>query len=553
LNTIEDVSPPILKKIEISPLSVNVTLRPATIEIKLLVQDDASGVQSVDASLINPTNFDVFSRLSAYYYSDVPVAGTPVPISMSLEVPRFTRSGRYELKLRVSDVRGNTLSYNSDGANKAVFIDIFNTLEDVSPPKLLSLVARTPTTVNASSAVRSVKYEVVVQDDLSGTRDVYLSAYSSPPDGESSIFDPIYSGYQETPIAGQLAKFNVSLEVKQSTKPGKYLLNLYLSDAAGNSVSLNAEKLAAMNVSTTIVVVNPEYDGLPPQLKDLVLSSSKVNVSLAPAKIDLQILVQDDSSGFKYGTVELYTPDIQSSDRGEVAPAQTAFASGVVRRKSERNSRTGKERDLSEESFAYEFLVSNATFTASKKVAGKAMAYNVSLTIPKFVLPGAYFINVNLFDFAENSDYFDSRALSSLSFPSKIEVSNKIVDSEPPVLVSFTTRSPLVVDVTSGPVTVEFQAVARDALSGVAYAYSAISGPGKSYDFYNSTEVKFDEPIAGKPVTFAISFTLEPSLRSGVYSLEVVVLDAAFQYIDLYSNDLFSLGFAGNLTIISSK
>jgi Bacterial Ig-like domain len=551
INANYDGTPPvILKPIEISPTSVNVTLRPATIDIKLLVQDDISGVQSVYASLYNPASPGVFQQLSAYYDAEVPVAGKAVPISMSLVVPRYTRSGRYVLSLQVNDARGNTLSYNFDGDNKTSFVDIFNALEDVSPPKLLSLVALTPTTVNASSALRSVTYQVVVQDTISGIASVYLSASSS--DGSSSIYDPnFFSGYQENPIAGQPAKFNISLEAKQSTKPGKYLLRLELSDAAGNYASLNAEKLAAMNAPSTIEVINPEYDGQPPELKDLVLlSSSKVNVSLAPAKIELQVLVQDDISGFKYGTVELYTPDIESSD-GEVAPVQTARASGVLRRTSERISGTGNERDLSE-GYIYSYMISNATFAAGKKVAGKAMAYNVSLTIPKFVMPGAYVLNINLFDFADNSAYFDPSVLSSLSFPSKIEVSNKIVDNEPPVLVSLTTRSPLVVDVTSGPVTVNFQAVALDALSGVQYGYGGISGPGESYDFFNSTEIKFDEPIAGKPVAFNISFTLEPNLRSGVYTLAVAVVDASFQYIELFSKDLISRGFPGNLTIVSS-
>jgi hypothetical protein len=500
-----------LKQIKISPSSVNVTLRSATIDISLLVQDDFSGVQSVYASLMIPPYSDsTSSRLRASYNADAPVAGTPVPINMSMVVPRFTRSGRYVLRLEVSDGRSSTL-YNWDGADKTNYVDVFNALEDVSPPKLLSLVALTPTTVNASSAVRSVKYELVVQDVPAGIKELFLSASHS--DGSSSIVDQTYicylkppSCYPKTPIAGQPAKFNFSLEVKQSTKPGKYLLGLSLSDAAWNTEFFTSQKLAALNASSTFEVVNPEYDGQPPELKDLVLlSSSKVNVSLAPATIDLQLLVQDDISGFKYGTVQLYSP-------------------------------------------ASSNIVSNATFTASKKVVGKATAYNVSLTIPKFVIPGTYALIINLFDFAEqNFGYVD---LSRLSLPSKVEVSNTVVDSEPPVLVSFTTSSPLVVDVTSGPVTVEFQAAALDALSGVQSGYSYIS----CFDFDAVTQVKLDAPIAGKPVTFNFSFILEPSLLSGVCSLAFGFQDAAFQYIRLSSTGLISRGLiTGRLTIVSSN
>jgi hypothetical protein len=568
INANYDGMPPVLKAIEISPSSVNVTLGPASIDIQLLVQDDTSGVQSAYAyaQLIGPPLSEAYysSALSAYYFAEVPVAGKAVPISMSLIIPRYTRSGRYALFLQVSDVRGNT--YDSQQANKTSLIDVYNTLEDILPPKLISLVALTPTTVNASSGLRSVKYEVVVQDILSGIASVYLSAStdtgsfpddpSSFPDGPSWIYDPTFESYLETPIVGKPAKFNISLQAKQSTKPGKYFLRLEVADAAGNYITFTAEQLAARNVSSVIEVINPEYDGKAPDLKNLVLlSSSKVNVSLVPAKIDLQLLVQDDISGFKYGNVDLYTSNIPSIDGGEVAPAHTAGMFGVARRTSEGRSGIGREqRKLSDglESY-YAYVVTNATFSASTKVAGKATAYNVSLTIPRFVMPGTYSFSINLFDFAENAGFFDSSVLSSLSLPSKIEVSNAIVDSEPPALVSFTSRSPLVVNVTSGPVTVNFQAVAFDALSGVQYGYSAIAGPGRVYDVYNWTEIKFDKPIAGKPVTFNISFTLEPFFHSGVYSLEVGFQDAAFQYISLSSKDLISRGFAGNLTVISGK
>jgi hypothetical protein len=78
-----------------------------------------------------------------------------------------------------------------------------------------------------------------------------------------------------------------------------------------------------------------------------------------------------------------------------------------------------------------------------------------------------------------------------------IEVANAIVDSKRPVLKSFSARSPLMVNVTKGPATIDFQVVALDELPGVNFTSIMDTGPGPIYEMCNQTKVKFDAPMVG--------------------------------------------------------
>jgi hypothetical protein len=257
------------------PSSINVTLG---VEVKLVVADNTSGVQSVSLKMDNVDRFGALST-GAYFSVDKPIAGKPVQVNMSLVVPQYALSGRYKLTLDVIDLRGNTLSYSAEAlANKSYphFIDIVNALEDTTPPKLQSMIAVTPTVVNVSSSVRSVTFQAVLLDDLSGIS--FFSATGSLEDGSSILHNPIYDnptfgGYSITPIIGRPATFNFTFHMIQSTKPGKYVLEHGTRDAAGNSARLGADQLSNVSSSYTIEVINPEYDGFPPDLKELVVQS----------------------------------------------------------------------------------------------------------------------------------------------------------------------------------------------------------------------------------------------------------------------------------------
>jgi hypothetical protein len=94
-----------------------------------------------------------------------------------------------------------------------------------------------------------------------------------------------------------------------------------------------------------------------------------------------------------------------------------------------------------------------------------------------------------------------------------MKVANTIVDSKRPVLKSFAARSPLMVSVTKGPATIDFQVVALDELSGVNFTSIMDTGPGPIYAMYNQTKVKFDAPVVGQSVNMTISVVIEPSFR----------------------------------------
>jgi hypothetical protein len=163
-------------------------------------------------------------------------------------------------------------------------------------------------------------------------------------------------------------------------------------------------------------------------------------------------------------------------------------------------------------------------------------------------------LGVRLTDFADNegSSYGIVSGGKWVYFET-IEVSNAIVDSERPVLKSFTALSSRMVDVTKGPASIDFQVVALDALSGVTSVSIMVAGPGQIYELSNQTEVKFDEPVVGQPVNVTISVVIGTSFRSGDYSINLSIQDDAFNTVGLVTKDLVALGFPGTVSVVSSK
>jgi hypothetical protein len=140
--------------------------------------------------------------------------------------------------------------------------------------------------------------------------------------------------------------------------------------------------------------------------------------------------------------------------------------------------------------------------------------------------------------------YMSSSMLRLQWLPSQIEVINTIVDIDPPMLVNFT-ASMSSMAVTVGSVTIEWQMVALDNVSGLQYAYLSVSGP----DYCNSTQIKMDGvPVGGgtsqqQPTVFHLRCTHH---RSGKYMIEVGLQYATAHYLTLYSEDLIAMGWSGS-------
>jgi hypothetical protein len=387
INPNYDGTPPVLLNVSLLSKSVNVTLGSATVDLQVIVQDDTAGLSYVHLSLnqLDPQSGWIISQLSTDKYLEKPIAGAAILVKLRLKIPRYTLAGKYLIYLDVSDVQANTLAYDSSElANLSFpyFVNVINDLKDRAPPKLLYLVPLTPLTVNASSNSKLATFQVTVQDNIAGVSNLYLAASNEQGD---YLYDPDYKGSQQAVIVGKLAVFSVSLAAPQSTKPGKYLLELNLNDEAGNYESYSASQLAEMGLPSSIVVVNPTYNATPPLSTDLaILSAAKVDVSLAPTTVELQLVVQDAVSGFQYGVVELW-----STDQGMNSVSTYIGVSNETGQVTMTSSMVGPS-----ENFVYN--VSYALFTADQKKPNVSVPYTVSLPIPRYIESGLYEFQVNL-------------------------------------------------------------------------------------------------------------------------------------------------------------
>jgi hypothetical protein len=164
-------------------------------------------------------------------------------------------SGFWPLYVAADDFAGNEIEL--DGRmlaelNYPYDIEVINSRgnNDTAPPKLLSLVALTPLTVNSTINKTSVLFQMTVQDDFSGVARARLRTNFF---GSSSSFD---DNDGTTSTSGIPILVNITVEIGQKTPPGNYSLSVELQDRARNFDQLSQLTLASLGFPSTIRVVN---------------------------------------------------------------------------------------------------------------------------------------------------------------------------------------------------------------------------------------------------------------------------------------------------------
>jgi hypothetical protein len=275
-----DVTPPkLLKLVALTPTTVNVTAKDATIVLQATVQDDASGWDYDGYGVRRGLGF-----LSDLYYLYDPNSSPVIPRpsigtqnndiithNVTMRIRKFIAPGVFPLFFSVSDKMLN-VEFNDAASLKAkgfVYnITVINSIVDTTKPSVLAFAATSPLTVDATTKSATVNFTVTVQDDLSGidfgtmeatfSNDTeYFSSYIEFGKGGTNL--PAGSGIlnngPELP-AGVPHTFKVSLPIeKGSMPPGQYDLELRVSDGAKNWTSLDATKLAALGYPSKITVV----------------------------------------------------------------------------------------------------------------------------------------------------------------------------------------------------------------------------------------------------------------------------------------------------------
>jgi Bacterial Ig-like domain len=500
----DDNPPELVNFTAASPLIVNVSARPATVEFILVARDDILGVQNGRLNLVDPQSAirDVGTSFS---FDNETSPGEPVTFKLSLNIPRYIRDATYPLEITLADRADNFLTLNQDVLEIEKFpsfITVVNLFEDITPPKLISFKAITPTTVNVSTGPASAVFELKVLDDLSGLRSTRLTLI-----GEA---ETTYIDVEAATLDGRnkSTTFNISLDFFQTTRPETYELEVSLVDETNNFIAFRPDDLLRLGFPNSLRIVNENKDFEPPDLIDVVaLSSTTVNVTVERAEIEIAVTVKDGGSGFGRGTASL----------------------------------------VDRESF---YNISTTDFS-SGPIANVPLTFNLTLSIPRYIASGPYDLSLYLVDAVSNQDFpLNDGDESQNRF--SIEVVNKNEDVKQPELLNFTMLTPAVVDASSGITSMTFRVVANDDLSGIRSGWVQFVDSATFFsEYYESFEV---EAYAAGNRTFDVVFKFEKDFQwSENYKCEIFLVDAALNAVNLKSADLAALGFLSSLPVVPNK
>ena len=229
-----DSTSPQITAVEFSTMEVDTTSGPFDLKINVSATDDLSGISYIELSAVSPSG--AANRNGTAKFD--PVLSTSK--SITLNFPQVIEPGQWTLKTAfLADAAGNTLILDTDGIVRLGFPTTFmvKSLTDMSPPSLTSLHFSSDT-IDTSSGDAEIFIDFTATDDVSGVTQVEASFVS--PSGTVH-----HSGAAKVEHA-KSAFGTIAVTFPRGSEAGQWILNsVFLSDAAGNTTTLDADALAS--------------------------------------------------------------------------------------------------------------------------------------------------------------------------------------------------------------------------------------------------------------------------------------------------------------------
>lgn len=363
---------------------------------------------------------------------------------------------------------------------------------DTTPPQLKA-VAFTPAVIDTSSSPAEVLLGLAVADDESGAN--YIEAVFIDPSGvfrqsASGKFAPTQSGTLQTKVV--FPRFSAA---------GIWTLaNVFLSDAAGNTLILDAEGLSRLGFNTRLEVKSAQ-DTTSPKLTSLQFDPPKIDTTLGAADVNLKFTATDDLSGVSF--------------------LELVFASP---------------------SGAYEHL-GPVKWDPQRSVSGsKAVSFPRRSEAGRWTLK-----NVLVSDAAGNTQLLDTDALSAMQIATSLEVISR-PDLDPPriEILKLATES---IDTTDAGAVVEVQFRATDADSGIQQVEAVFQSPSGAGQQHASAAFP-----ALNGISDSLKVTFPRFSEAGEWSLSgFSVVDAAGNTAILGVEELAGAGVRTKLQVKSAR
>src|SRR5271154_7283053 len=242
-------------------------------------------------------------------------------------------------------------------------------------------------------------------------------------------------------------------------------------------------------------------DTQPPVLTSFTFSPMAVNTTTSSATVNVTAQVTDNLSGVRY--------------------VETVF-----------NSPSGDQESAC-----------SMTLTSGTDLNG---TYQCAVTIPAYSEAGTWFVyTVYLQDNAGNIGNYYTSQLQALGFPTQLQVTSN-PDTQPPVLTSFA-FSPMAVNTTTSPATVNVTAQVTDNLSGVRYVETVFDSPSGDQESACSMTLTSGTDLNG---TYECAITIPAYSEAGTWFVYTVYLqDNVGNIGNYYTSQLQAMGFPTQLLV----
>jgi hypothetical protein len=255
----EDITPPEVNALSVSPISVDVTAESKMVTITATITDPAApgGVSSGVAGgfiTYSPPGGGTGQIFANFAHT------TGDEFKATVTFPRFARAGTWTPFVRVVDRVGNFREYTAaqleaKGFNAKVQV---TSTPDTTPPVISNVTVGPPTAVTVSppNTAQFVPAEATVTDDLSGVSSVSIE-YRGPGNKHGAF------GFLQHTTGNQFAGH---IEFRPYQEAGSWsATRLQATDGVGNTRSITGAELAALNLPNIQVTSSP-VDLEPPKL-----------------------------------------------------------------------------------------------------------------------------------------------------------------------------------------------------------------------------------------------------------------------------------------------
>jgi hypothetical protein len=279
---------------------------------------------------------------------------------------------------------------------------------DVTPRKLLNMVALTPTTVNVTAKDAIIVLQATVQDDASGMDWSLFGIQRGTGWFLNDLiflysFDPKEPLFPEPSIGvnnNDVITFNVTMRIRRYLPPGIYPLFCHIVDQMLNQFFIAGPDLMNKGFVSNFTLINSIVDTTEPKsLLDLKATSPlTVNATAKNAMINFTITVQDDLSGIDFGGIQVVKYN---------ATTDEYFVTSIEFGKGGTNLPDGSG------------FINNGP----ELPAGVPHTFKVSVPITREKMPpGIYKIYVLVIDGAKNIGEFGQVKLPARGFPSNATI-----------------------------------------------------------------------------------------------------------------------------------